>query len=229
MTVHRFFVDLDAIDGDRFPLPAAIERQVRTVLRLGDGDRIVLLGGDGSEAVCRLTGDDCVIEERRPVTNEPRHRLTVVQALLKGDALEAVVRQGTELGVAAFQLVVTERCVAREISARKLERLRAIAREAAEQSERGVMPPVHPPVALDETFGGDAVLLYERDDGPGLAKVGPPTSLLIGPEGGFARSEVDAARTAGVRIAGLGPRILRSETVAAAAAAVILSRTGDFA
>ena len=141
MTLHRFFVAPDALDGDRFPLPASIERQVRGVLRMADGDRLVLLPGDGSQALCRLDGAECVVEERSVVASEPRHRLTVVQALLKGDALEEVVQHATEIGVAAFQLVVTERCVAREISPRKLERLRAIAREAAEQSERGIVPP----------------------------------------------------------------------------------------
>ena len=148
MTLHRFFVAPEAMGGDRFVLPASVERQVRSVLRLTDGDRIVLLPGDGTEALCRLTRGECVVEERRDVASEPKHRLTVVQALLKGDALEEVVQHATEIGVAAFRLVVTERCVAREISSRKLDRLRAIAREAAEQSERGIVPPVAAPVPL---------------------------------------------------------------------------------
>jgi 16S rRNA (uracil1498-N3)-methyltransferase len=229
MTLHRFFVAADAMAGDRFPLPRAVERQVRSVLRLGDGDRLVLLPGDGTEAVCRLDGDACVVEERRPVRSEPRHRLTVVQALLKGDALEEVVQHATEVGVAAFRLVVTERCVARELSPRRLERLRAIAREAAEQSERGIVPTVAPPVPLREALEAGSVLLYERHEGPRLAGLDPPRGVVIGPEGGFSQAEVAAAARAGLTIAGLGPRILRAQTVAVAAAAVILSGTGDFA
>jgi len=229
VTLHRFFVDPAAMAGERFAIPSAIERQVRGVLRLGDGDRIVLLPGDGTEAVCRLADGDCVVEELRTVASEPRHRLTVVQALLKGDALEEVVQHATEVGVARFRLVVTERCVARELSAGKLERLRAIVREAAEQSERGIVPAVERPVALSEAFEPGSVLLFERHDGLGLAAITPPTSLIIGPEGGFGDGEVAAAGQAGVILAGLGPRILRSETVAVAAAAVVLSRTGDFA
>jgi len=73
------------------------------------------------------------------------------------------------------------------------------------------------------------VLLYERHDGEGLGRLPAPESVIIGPEGGFTPAELDAAFTAGVRVVGLGPRILRSETVAVAAAAVILSGTGDFA
>ena len=229
MTVHRFFVAPEALQGDRFPLPASIERQVRGVLRMADGDRLVLLPGDGTQALCRLDGSDCVVEERSPVTSEPRHRLTVVQALLKGDALEEVVQHATEVGVATFQLVVTENCVAREISPRKLERLRVIAREAAEQSERGIVPPIVEPVSLRDALAPGSVLLYERHAGAGLARLEPPERVVIGPEGGFSPAEVTAAGEAGMLIAGLGPRILRSQTVAVAAAAVILSRTGDFA
>lgn len=229
MTLHRFFVEPAAINGDRFPLPAAIDQQVRRVLRLVDGDRIVLLPNDGTAALCRLEDGQCVVEERSTVASEPRHRLTVVQALLKGDALEQVVQHATEVGVAAFRLVVTERCIAREISSRRIERLRTIAREAAEQSERGIVPTVVDPVRLVDAVGAGSVLLYERHEGPRLVQLRPPGAVIIGPEGGFTRAEVEAATLAGAGVASLGPRILRSQTVAVAAAAVILSRTGDFA
>jgi 16S rRNA (uracil1498-N3)-methyltransferase len=229
MTLHRFFVAPGEADGDRFALPASIARQVRTVLRLRDGERIVLLTGDGAEAVCRLEGEACVVEERRRAAGEPAHRLSVVQALLKGDGLEEVVQHGTELGVAAFRLVVTERCVAREISPRRLDRLRTIAREAAEQSERGIVPPIEPPVPLREAFVAGSVMLVERLGSFRLAELGAPARIIIGPEGGFSPAEVRAAEASGVARAWLGPRILRAETVAPAAAAVILSRTGDFA
>lgn len=227
--MNRFFVAPGVTVADRFALPDAIAHQVRRVLRLRDGDRIVLLTGDGSEAICRLDGAELMVEDRRPVAGEPRHRLTVCQALLKGDGVEHVIRHGTEIGVARFRLLVTERCVARDLSPRRLERLRVIAREAAEQSERGVVPSVDAPVSLADVTSPGSVLLFERHDGARLGELPAPASVLIGPEGGFARGEVSAAEAAGMTVAGLGPRILRSESVAAAAAAVILSRTGDFA
>ena len=230
VTLHRFFVTPAEAPGDRFPLPASIARQVRTVLRLGDGARIVLLTGDGVEASCRIVGEECVVEERRPSRGEPSHRLAVVQSLLKGDALEEVMARGTEVGVAEFRLAVAERCVARELSPRKLERLRAIARESAEQSERGLVPAVREPVPFDRLLAPNSVLLYERADvAPRFGELRPPNAVLIGPEGGFTPAEVARAREAGVTIAGLGPRILRSQTVAPVAAALVLSRTGDFA
>ena len=227
--MSRFFVPAGATSADRFPLPPSIEHQVRRVLRLSDGDRIVLLEGDGRQVLCRLDGADCVVEARAAAGGEPRHRLTVCQALIKGDGLEQVVRHGTEIGVAAFQLIVTERCVVRDLSARRLERLQSIAREAAEQSERGVVPPIEAPVALLEVLTPSSVLLFERHDGVRLRELPPAGALVIGPEGGFTPAEVAAAEDAGATVAGLGPRILRSESVALAAAAVVLSQTGDFA
>jgi 16S rRNA (uracil1498-N3)-methyltransferase len=227
--MNRFFVPPGTTAAERFPLPGSIAHQVRRVLRLRDGDRVALLEGDGRLAVCRVAGDDCVVEERREVGGEPRHRLTVCQALLKGDALDHVVRQGTEIGVAAFRLVLTERCVAREVSDRRLERLRAIAREAAEQSERGVVPGVDAPVPLREMLAPESVVLYERNDGITLGQLPPPASIVIGPEGGLSPAEVEAAQAVGATLAGLGPRILRAESVALSAATVVLARAGDFA
>ena len=230
--MHRFVVDPTATRGDRFPLPATIAHQVVGVLRLGDGDKITLLDGRGGSLMCRLERGDCVVLERGIAGGEPTHGLIVWQALLKGERLEQLIQHGTELGITRFALFVSERCVAREISPRKLDRLRAIAREAAEQSERGIVPPVDEPVTFAEALEAAApgsVLLYERHEGKRLTEVTTPSSVFIGPEGGFSADEVAAAEQAGVAIAGLGPRILRSETVAVAAAAAILSRTGDFA
>jgi 16S rRNA (uracil1498-N3)-methyltransferase len=229
--MHRFFVDPAAMAGERFPLPGAIAHRVTRVLRLRDGDEIALLDGFGEEVRCRLEGGECVLIERGAAGGEPQHRLTVWQALLKGDHLEPVVRHGTELGIARFALFVSERCVVRELSPRRLERLRTVAREAAEQSERGIVPAVDEPVTFAEALKAatGSVLLFERHEGKRLAELEPPPSVFIGPEGGFSATEVEDAERAGLAIAGLGPRILRSETVAVAVAAAVLSRTGDFA
>lgn len=218
--------------GERFPVPSSIAHQVTRVLRLHDGEEIILLDGIGGEVRCRLEGGDCVVQARGTAHAEPRHQLTVLQALLKGDHLEPVVRHGTELGIVRFGLFVSERCVVRDLSPRRLERLRAVAREAAEQSERGIAPPVDAPVTYAQALEAAApgsVLLFERHDGKRLAEMEPSPGVFIGPEGGFSQDEVAAAERAGLAIAGLGPRILRSETVAVAVAAAILSRTGDFA
>jgi 16S rRNA (uracil1498-N3)-methyltransferase len=229
MTTHRFFIDRGTVSGGRFQVPDAIAHQVTRVLRLRNGAEIVLLEGDGQEILCRLQDGWLDVVSRTPALGEPRHWMAVAQALLKGNHLEPVVRHGTEVGISRFELVVTERCVAREVSYARLARLRAVAREAAEQSERGIVPEVVAPVPLAGVIGPGSVLLFERADGPRLSEVPAPERLVIGPEGGFTPDEVAAAERAGATVAGLGPRILRSESVAVAAAAVVLSRTGDFA
>jgi 16S rRNA (uracil1498-N3)-methyltransferase len=94
------------------------------------------------------------------------------------------------------------------------------------------VPPVDAPIGFEDALAAadaGSVLLFEREGKTRLSEVQPPTSLFIGPEGGFSAAEVAAAEQQGVTIAGLGPRILRAESVALAAAAAILSRTGDFA
>jgi 16S rRNA (uracil1498-N3)-methyltransferase len=230
--VDRFFVDPTVMVGERFAIPPSIAHQVRRVLRLRDGDEVTLLDGLGGEVHCRLEGGDCVVVERRTAGGEPTHQLTVWQSLLKGDHLEPVIRHGTELGIAGFRLIVSDRCVVRELSPRRLQRLQAVAREAAEQSERGIVPPVDEPTSFAEALkaaGPGSVLLFERHDGKRLTELDPPPSVFIGPEGGFSPAEVEGAQRAGLAVAGLGRRILRSETVAVAVAAAILSRTGDFA
>jgi 16S rRNA (uracil1498-N3)-methyltransferase len=230
--MHRFFVEPTALVAARFPIPASIDRQVTRVLRLREGDEIILLDGLGAEVECRLEGGECVVVERRQAGGEPKHQLTIWQALLKGDHLEPVIRHGTELGIARFGLFVSERCVVREVSPTRFERLHSVAREAAEQSERGLIPLVDKPVTFEAALAAAApgsVLLFERHGEQRLTDLEPPSNVFIGPEGGFSVAEVEAAERAGLAIAGLGPRILRSETVAVAVAAAVLSRTGDFA
>jgi 16S rRNA (uracil1498-N3)-methyltransferase len=230
--MDRFFVEPAEMSGDQFPLPEAIVHQVTRVLRLRDGAELILLDGLGEAVTCRLEQGECLVESRGAAGGEPSHHLTVWQALLRGDHLEPVIRHGTEIGISSFQLLVTERCVVRELSSARLERLRAVAREAAEQSERGMVPAVEAPIPYTEALRaaeGGWVLLFEREAGTRLTEIRSPSSLFIGPEGGFTAAEVTAAGQAGLAIAGLGPRILRSESVALAAAAAILSRTGDFA
>ena len=168
--------------GDRIPIPSDIAHQLKRVLRLRDGDEITLLDGLGGKLLCRLDGDDCVVISRGTAGGEASHQLTVWQALLKGDHLEPVIRHGTELGIARFGLFVSERCIVPELSPRKLERLRAVAREAAEQSERGIVPPVDAPVRFEEAIEAAApgsVLLYERHDGKRLTEMEAPDDTTV--------------------------------------------------
>lgn len=241
MTLHRFFVPPDAIAGERADLPDEATRQIAQVLRLRAGERVVLVSG-GMEHEAELAhvsraGVTARVVASRPVGGEPRLRLTLCPALLKADKFEWVVQKCTELGVAAFQPVISARCVSDAVSAQKLERWQRIAQEAAEQSGRGAVPAVAAPVALDAlSMGGalPALFAYEAEGGMPLREAldhlagRDAFALVIGPEGGFAREEFLHSIARGAIAVSLGPRILRAETASIAAVAAIMHQRGEF-
>jgi 16S rRNA (uracil1498-N3)-methyltransferase len=181
-------------------------------------------------------------------------RITLVQSVPKGDKMEAIVRAATELGVARVVPVITARTIVTLEASRWRERARRwqrVAREAAKQCGRAFIPPVDVPRALAEFLAQDEPAelrlcpwecAVPEGQGRGqalpfgttLTQSLPPTLpqgarvlLLVGPEGGLARAEIDAVRTRGWRIVGVGPRILRAETAGPAIIAVLQSRFGD--
>ena len=173
---------------------------------------------------------------------EPTLAVTLYAAPLKGDHFAYSLQKATEIGAAAFVPILTARTVANEASATKLERWRRIAREAAEQSGRGMIPPVAAPrpfaeACRDAVAAGPALIPWEEERAGGLraalasraAAHGRPArlGLFIGPEGGFTASEVAAARDVGIIPVTLGRRILRAETAAAVATTLALVAAGD--
>jgi 16S rRNA (uracil1498-N3)-methyltransferase len=242
--VHRFFVAADALaERPAIALRGEVAHQIARVLRLRPGERIVVFDGSGREWIVRLTdvapaaaaGE---VEAERANSAEPRLRLTLYQAVLKGDNMDYVLQKGTEVGVAAFAPVVTERTIARSVDDRKLARWRRIVQEAAEQSGRAILPPVAPPLPLADACRrfatGPALALWEEERtiglGEALGRLPRPWSslaLLVGPEGGLAAGEVEQARAAGALSVSLGPRVMRAETAGLVAAAAVLYAAGD--
>lgn len=240
VSLHRFFVDVPLFAGE-ISLPLGIARQLTTVLRMRPGAQIVLFDGRGTEWLATLvtterTAVTVRVSEQRDPKTEPALRLTLCQALLKGDRMEWVLQKGTELGVAVFQPVITERVVATHRggwSSDRLDRWRRIVVEAAEQSGRTVVPIIATPVPLRQTLhrGAPVVFCWEEEESlPFREAVWAATkehslqdlSVCVGPEGGFSDAEASEARAAGARIASLGKRILRSETAAIAACSLAL-------
>jgi 16S rRNA (uracil1498-N3)-methyltransferase len=239
-TVHRFYVPGPLTTG-LVDLPGPAAHQVLTVLRLRPGAPLVLFDGRGGEwsatlATAGREGATARLLEHHTPAREAALRVTLGQALLKADRFEWVLQKGTELGVVAFQPLLTRRTVPGASSGArgagsegKLERWRRIVTEAAEQSGRCVVPRVAPPAPLEATLAEPAptVLLWEGERERPFATAlrqaageGGPVRLLVGPEGGFEAQEAAAAVTAGAFSATLGPRILRSETAALAAVAL---------
>jgi 16S rRNA (uracil1498-N3)-methyltransferase len=228
--VQRFYVAEPLSDGE-VRLPEHVARQVTTVLRLKPGDRVVLFDGSGPEWVAELliTGKKAAARliERREVVSVTQRQVTLCQAVLKGERMEWVLQKGTELGVSAFQPVLTERVVARTDKVPR--RWRRIVEEAVEQCGRTRVPSVRTPITLAEALAQNEahVFCWEGERGASLwnhlARGAPQQlTLYVGPEGGFAQREAELARDWGAAMVSLGPLILRAETAAVAASALTL-------
>ncbi|MEZ4592935.1 MAG: 16S rRNA (uracil(1498)-N(3))-methyltransferase [Chloroflexota bacterium] len=237
--MHRFFVDPQQFSGDRIHLPADIAHQIRNVLRLRPGTAVLILDNSGFEyeVLLRQVDRQQVVGEavaKRPSPNEPTVQLTLYQALMKRDKFEWVLQKGTEIGVSAFVPLVTQRSLVQDvdIKSNKQARWHKIITEAAEQSRRGRIPELHPPQTLAQALANPpahpGLIAWEEEAGLSLrgalgdGERPSHISLFIGPEGGFAVEEVEAAQAAGIRAITLGKRILRAETAALVASALIL-------
>lgn len=222
----RLFVAAPLLADTLVPATAAQAHYLGTVMRRAAGDPVVLFNGADGEwaariATLRRDRAAFTVEHRlRPQTAEPD--LWLLFAPLKRDATDLVAQKATELGVSRLQPVLTARTNAARVN---LERLAAIAAEAAEQSERLTVPVLRPPRPLPEVLDdwpADRRLAaaLERTEAPAIAA--PAGALLVGPEGGFTAAELDALRARPfVQPVSLGPRILRAETAVIAGLALL--------
>jgi 16S rRNA (uracil1498-N3)-methyltransferase len=241
VTVHRFFLPPESFESGQVTFPREISHQLTRVLRLRSGDRVIALDGSGTELTVRLdalggiaTG---IVEERRQNDAEPRIRLVLYQALLKGPKFEVVLQKGTEIGVSEFRPIVTERSVRAALSTARRRRYAEIVRESAEQSRRGILPPVAEPcdlaLALRRAASeGPVLFLWEEEKTARLTTViaavaTDSVALFVGPEGGFTDQEAALALDQGALICTLGRRMLRAETAAIVGAALLLARHED--
>ena len=192
----------------------------------------------------RLTGlaggvAEGVVVARGEAGRESPLRLALAQGLPRADKMDAIVRMATELGATRIDPLLTARAVARPDAARgRGRRLRweRIAREAAKQCGRAVVPAIGEPRALADWLaarpaGGLLVCLWEGEARPLAAQLPAEApseaTLLVGPEGGLTAEEVAMLRAAGALVAGLGPRILRTETAGPVGLALLQARYGD--
>jgi 16S rRNA (uracil1498-N3)-methyltransferase len=241
--VHRFFVPPDSIHGQTIEFRPAQAHQIRDVLRLRPGERVVVLDNSTKEIDVELgrverSGVSGRVLIERPAAGEPSTRVILYQALIKSDKFEWVLQKGTELGISAFVPIRTRRSVAAGVGAAKFERWKQIVQEAAEQSGRGKLPllcshlPLKVGLTQARTEGGLVLLPHGRESGRTLKQVLGATDpqtvhLFIGPEGGFAEDEIGDAAAVGAITISLGPRVLRAETAALVSAAAIFYERGD--
>ena len=237
MSGRRVFVPRDRIADGRARLDPPDLHHLRAVLRLGTGAAVEVFDGEGGVHDGRLEGDALVVGPRREVP-PPAARIHLAFALARGERCDLVVQKATELGVGRLLPFAAARAVVRLDAARGGERARRwqrIAAEAARQCGRADVPVVAPPAPLAAVLaaapeGFRRVLFYEGGGEPLAAVVDRGADghlLLVGPEGGFTPEEVEACLAAGARLATLGPRILRFETAAITAAALVQHLAGD--
>jgi 16S rRNA (uracil1498-N3)-methyltransferase len=229
--------------GRDFELPEAGARHVALALRMRAGDALTLFDGTGGEVAATITridkrGVGASLGRFDPVERESPHRVTLVQAVIANDPMDWAVRKAVELGVAAVQPVLAARSQGSargEKAERRLAHWRGIAIAACEQCGRNRVPEVRPAMTLADWLAGATTPPMDATGtgrvlmlAPGAARTlaaacaaGPPSGVIVGPEGGFTDDELDLAQRCGVERVGLGPRVLRAETATVAALAIV--------
>jgi 16S rRNA (uracil1498-N3)-methyltransferase len=227
---RRFFVD--QIRGGQAELRGDEARHLTRVLRVEPGQKFEI--SDNTSAylaeVLEARGERVVFRIEAPLeSTPPQVRITLCAALIKFDRFEWIVEKATELGVERilpFEATRTDKGLF-EASRKRAERWERIARESSQQSRRTTLPEILPAVRLDAALRTEAELrlFLEEETAPPLlreARKAGTAALLLGPEGGWTQREREAAEAAGWKPVSLGPQVLRAETAAVAAAALLL-------
>jgi 16S rRNA (uracil1498-N3)-methyltransferase len=232
----RVYVDEPLRAGLTVELPRAAGHHAR-VLRLREGDAVVLFDGNGGEWHGVFQGRGKVrATSFADVERESPLAITLVQGVSSGERMDYTVQKAVELGVAAIQPLITKKGVVRlegERASARVAHWQKVVVSACEQCGRNRVPPVRPILdfdlyARDANIEGSMLLLSAQ--GPSVRKLELNSSLTlaIGPEAGFAQEEQAALERIGFVKASLGPRILRTETAALAALAALSALRGDF-
>lgn len=242
--MSRFFIDYTP-KGEQITLTGEDAHHIVKVLRMQPGESLTVCDGAGHDYDCVLAqtasdGAVCDILGMTASAGEPSTAVTLYMGLPKGDKMDFIVQKAVELGAVRIVPFLAARSVSRPDArtlSKKCERWRKIAREAAMQCGRGLVPAVGEPLtqaqAAAEAAACDlALFLYENEWDTGIRQVlsgrNPATvALMVGPEGGFTLSEAEAAAAAGMQSVSLGARILRCETAPLAALSVVMYDTGN--
>jgi 16S rRNA (uracil1498-N3)-methyltransferase len=243
MPLKRLHVAERLATGAELRLGNEAARYLGRVLRLRGGDTVHVFNGDDGEWSATITsfGNDRVtlqVHDAVENTAEPELAIHLVQGISRGERMDFVVQKASELGVARVSPVLTDYGVIKldeKRAAKRRAHWQSVAASACEQSGRIKPPLIDVPQPLNDWLGagaaGDATRLILR---PGAAKSlgtvkAPDTGfcLLVGPEGGFSEREYEDAGFAGFDAVAIGPRILRTETAAVAAIAIVQAHWGD--
>ncbi len=241
MRLNRVHVEVPVGGLVQLDLQGSAANHVARVLRLRAGDPLILFddgGGEYAATVVSLARHTVRVSvgEYLPTDRESPLHVTLAQGISRGERMDVVVQKATELGVKRIVPLLAARTVVRLNDAQAANRLRhwrAIAVAACEQCGRNRLPELTAPMTVQQFLVSqlpEGLRLLLRPDGAMRVPDLPPSpavTLLIGPEGGLSDAEQSAALAAQFHGLSLGPRILRTETAALAALAVIQQRLGD--
>lgn len=244
--MHRFFAERDNITETDIVIVGEDVRHIKNVLRLELGEKIEVSDKEGTDYICEISdvskeSVECNVIESFKSKGEAPIEIVLFQGLPKSTKMELIIQKATELGVREIVPLVTERCIVkindRKKEDKKIERWSKIAEEAAKQSKRGFVPAISPIMSFKEAIAHLAdeemvVVPYENEDNLGLKSVLKDSSamkvnIVIGPEGGFEQSEIEALKDIDSHIVTLGPRILRTETAGFTASIIVQYELGD--
>jgi 16S rRNA (uracil1498-N3)-methyltransferase len=244
VTTRRLHFPVPEPAPETIELASAEAHYLGRVLRLSAGERVEVFDGRGRayDAQIETLAEGAARLRLGPARTEPAAReVIILQALPKADKLEWVLQKGTELGASAFAPMMTERTTVKPPPERRGERTarwKRIVEEAAKQCGRADVPRVAPPVPLTAAVAalqpGVRLLVLDEEErstrlGAALDALpaGVPLAIAVGPEGGFSRGEIAQLTAHGARAISLGSLVLRTETAALAALAVIRHRDGQ--
>ncbi|MDB9309220.1 16S rRNA (uracil(1498)-N(3))-methyltransferase [Aphanizomenon sp. CS-733/32] len=226
--LQRITIHPQQLQANQLVLTPQQQHYLLRVLRLRDGDKFIVMDGMGKWWLAQLQGEQGEILEPLEVKTELPVAITLMMALPKGNGFDEIVRCCTELGVTCIAPILSDRTLLNP-SPQKLERWQRIASEAAEQSERAVVPTILQPVAFNtvikENIATHRYICEARGDYPHLQQIINKTAneiiIAIGPEGGWTNQELEIARESGFQPISLGRRILRAVTAPIVAISLI--------
>jgi 16S rRNA (uracil1498-N3)-methyltransferase len=248
MARRRFYAPPESIEGLRITLSTDETHHLTNVLRLKPGSEALVFDGRGSEYRCRFLAAESgrarlEIIDTLDDTVESSVRLTLAQAMAKGEKFDLIIQKATELGVSSIVPLITEHTDVkpdREQSFKRLDRWRRISLEALKQSGRRKLVEITAPLALEEFLlqrGGlesrGTLLVFSERGGAPLSESlvyaddAAVVTAIVGPEGGWSQAELELLSAHGAKAVTLGPRVLRTETAAIVAVALIQHAVGD--
>jgi len=241
--MSRFFIPKENIKDGSICINSDDVAHITKVLRLGIGDQIICCDGQGNDYTAEISEVSkkeitCSIISEAKADTEPNISVTLIQGIPKASKMDYIIQKTTELGISQIYPCSLSRCVSKVEGDKKTDRWQKIAQEAAKQSGRGIVPIVNNPISIEEAIkvlksSDIAFVPYECQEEQYLKPVlksaenAKSVAFMIGPEGGFDKSEIKLLENNGINIVTLGKRILRTETAGEAVLSMVMYEIGD--